>query len=218
MWNRALCLAVCLGSPLACDGGEPSISKSLADADAKEAKRLADAEAAKKAVVVKKDPNALELPWSVDAMKAQLQMGLKLEYAITGVDAKGKPVEDSFLGVVKAANPGDVGVVAYRASQAQEPIASQVATTPWGSLSPFFAVEKAKSKLVRTESVTVPAGSFDCVVVELEGFFGAHRTVWMVRDKPGVYAQVVDHGNRTDEADQTELTYALTSIGEATAK
>lgn len=200
---------------LACGRSEPSLSEALAEADAKEAKRKADAEAAKKAAAPKKDPNKLELPWTVDALKTKLEMGTTVEYALTGLDAKGKPLEDTFHGVVKANNPADVGVIAYRHSQKDEPIASQVATTPWGSFSPFFAVERAESELVKRESVSVPAGDFDCVVVELKGFFGAHRTVWMVVDKPGIYAKVVDHGNSTDDADQTELTYELSELGSA---
>jgi hypothetical protein len=66
---------------------------------------------------------------------------------------------------------------------------------------------------VKLESVQVPAGTFDTVVVELRDFFGAHQTVWLIKDKPGIYAKVVDHGNQQDEADKTEMTYELTKFG-----
>ncbi len=195
----------------ACDSSEPSVTEALAKADQAEADKKAKAEAEKEAATPKKDPNALEMPWTVDSMTAELSMGLTLEYAVTGTDAKGKEKEDTYLAVVKATNPDGVGVVAYHASDKGE-ASKQLATVPWSKLSPFFAVEKAETKLVKRESVTVPAGTFECVVVELEGFFGAHRTVWMIADKPGVYAQVIDHGNATEDADQTELTYALSSM------
>ena len=195
-----------------CDDKKPSMADALAESDAKEAKRKADAEAAKKAAKPVKDPNVLAMPWTVDGLKEGLSMGMQLEYALTGTDAKGKPVEDTYTGKVKANNASDVGVVAYRGTQASEPIATQVATLSWSTLSPFFSVERPSTELVRKESITTPAGTFDTVVVEVKGFFGAHRTVWMVADKPGVYAQVVDHGTATDEADQTELTYVLTSV------
>ncbi len=194
----------------ACDSSEPSVTEALAKADAAEAKKKADAEAAKKAATPKKDLEVLEMPWTLDAMKAELQMGLSLEYAVSGIDAKGKETQDTYWAEVKATNPEGIGVVAFHAS-AQGEAAKQLATVPWSKLSPFFSVEKAKTSLVKRESVTVTAGTFDCVVVELEGFFGAHRTVWMIADAPGVYAKVVDHGNATDEGDQTELTYVLTS-------
>ena len=185
----------------------------LKKADQKEAKRKAKEEADKKAVVVKKDPNKLELPWNGDAMQASLQMGLQIEYKVTGTDAKGKPVEDTYFGEVKANNPAEVGVSQYLGAQKDEPIAGQVAKTPYGQFSPFFLVERAEHELVKLESVTVPAGTFDTVVVDLKGFFGAHKTVWMIKDKPGIYAKVVDHGNTKEDKTQTETTFELTKIG-----
>ncbi|MEM6296880.1 MAG: hypothetical protein AAGA54_36790 [Myxococcota bacterium] len=196
---------------VACDSSEPSVSEALADADAKEAKKKADEEAAKKAATPKKDPNALEMPWTVDSMKDKLEMGLTLEYAVTGTDAKGKPVEDTYLAEVKALNPDGIGVVAYHTSAKGE-AAKQLATTPWSKMSPFFRVEKAEETLLKKESVETPAGTFDCVAVELKGFFGEHRTVWMIADKPGVYAKIVEHANTSAEDDQTEKTYTLASM------
>ena len=63
---------------------------------------------------------------------------------------------------------------------------------PWGKLSPFFHVDQSETTLTKKESVQVPAGTFDCVVADLKDFFGKQLTVWMVVDKPGVYAKVVE--------------------------
>lgn len=194
-----------------CDSSDMSITEALAESDKKEAEKKAKAAAEKKAATPKKDPNLLEMPWSVDAMKAGLPMGLTLEYAVAGSDAKGKPVEDTYQAVVKATNPGGVGVIAFHGSAKGE-AAKQLQTVDWSKYSPFFAVERPEMTLVRKESVTVPAGTFDTVVVELKGFFGAHRTVWMVADKPGVYAKVVDHPNRSEAEDATDRTYTLSSM------
>ena len=196
---------------------EPSVAEALAASDKKEAERkakeAAEREAAKGAL--KKDSGALEIPWSVDSMKAKLEMGLTLEYAVSGTDAKGKPVEDTYLAQVKATNPEGISVIAYHGSAKGE-AAKQLQTLDWGKLSPFFVVEKPESTVLRRESVTVPAGSFETVVVELKGFFGAHRTVWMIDDRPGVYAKVVDHPNVSEgeeaSTDQTEMTYELSKI------
>jgi hypothetical protein len=51
------------------------------------------------------------------------------------------------------------------------------------------------------------------VVLEIKGFFGSHRTVWAIPDKPGVYAKVVEHPNAAEKNDRTDLTYELLSIG-----
>jgi hypothetical protein len=196
----------------ACDSSEPSVSQALADADAKEAEKKAKKEADRKAATPKKDPNALEMPWTVDAMKAKLEMGLTLEYAVTGTDAKGKPKEDTYLAEVKATNPDGIGVIAYHTSAKGE-AAKQLQTVDWSKYAPFFIVEKAELKLLRKESLTTPAGSFDCVVAELKGFFGEHRTVWMVADKPGLYAKVVDQLPPAEgEEAGGELTYTLSSM------
>jgi len=196
----------------ACDSSsKPSVSEALEESDKKEAERKAKEVAEHEAAKAKKDPDALEMPWSVDSMKAELEMGLTLEYAVSGTDAKGKPVEDTYLATVKATNPEGIGVIAYHQSSKGE-AAKQLQTVDWSKYAPFFVVEKPKMKLLRRESVTVPAGAFECVVVELEGFFGAHRTVWMVADKPGVYAKVVDHANESEEDAQGEMTYVLSKL------
>lgn len=212
-WSFALCLLV------GCDDN-PSLTEQMqkqADAEnkKKEDAETAKIEAAKKNAPEKKaeDPNALELPWTIDELRTGLEMGTTVDYAVTGVDAKGKKVEDTFFGVLKKNSEKEVGVTKYLGKMAKDPIASQVASLEWGSFSPFFPMEKPEHELVKVENVQVAAGSFNTVVVELKDFFGAHQTVWMIRDKPGIYAKVVDHGNTTNEGDKTEITYELTKIG-----
>jgi hypothetical protein len=61
---------------------------------------------------------------------------------------------------------------------------------------------RPKLKILRTEKVEVPAGSFDCTVVELKSMFGDIKTVWMINNKPGKYAKVT----------QDKLVYELKSI------
>jgi hypothetical protein len=213
-----LLLGIAVTFALGCDD-KPSIKEQMektAEADAKrreeeDAKKAADA--AKRDTKVEKDPNALELPWTSDSTKAALEMGTTVEYAVSGTDAKGKPVQDTYYGTIKANNAAEVGVNKYHAKMAKDPVAKQVAMLPWGSFSPFFPMEKPEHELVKLESVEVPAGKFDTVVVELRDVFGAHQTVWLIKDKPGIYAKVVEHGNANMEDDKTEITYDLTKIG-----
>lgn len=211
-----------LGLASGCGGGkkEPSVSEALAqsDAKAKEAKEAKAAEDAKLAEAAKKaKEGVLEHPWTFDAVKAGLPIGTALAYEMSGKNAKGKPVSDRLLAEVKGASDTDVKVLQYKESQKGDRAVTQPQGYAWEKLSPFFHVEQSKVELLRKESVQVPAGTFDCVVADVTGFFGNHLTVWMIADEPGIYAQVVEHPNTGAATegkgkDQTEITYALASI------
>lgn len=191
------------------------MSEALAQADAKEkekkeAEAKAQAEAAAKAKEAKKDE--LAEPWTTDAIKDAMKMGTVASYAVSGVDAKGKEVTDTYTVTIKGSDAEGIKVNAFHQSDASKPIAKQTATHPFSKLSPMFAVDKPTTQVIAREQVEVPAGTFETVKADIEGFFGAHRTVWMVVDKPGIYAKVIDHGNAKEEGDQTELVYELQSI------
>jgi hypothetical protein len=194
-----------------CNDG-PTLKETLEAADAKEKARVEAEREKNDAVKVRKDPSALEHPWSVDTVKSAMVMGTQLTYAVSGTDAKGKAVEDEFRAVVKGTDDSSVGVTQDLASEKDRPTAGQVAQVPWSSQSPFFALDKAEIEIVGRETVTVPAGTFETVAAELTGFFGGHRTVWMISDKPGIYAKVIDHGNKNEADDKTELIYELATI------
>lgn len=215
-------LALVLALPLACGGKkEPSMSEALAQSDknteaAKKAKEAADAEAAEAAKKAKE--GVIEHPWSFDGVKTSLKIGTVLTYDMDGVDAKGKPVADRLLGEIAGHDELDVKILEYKESQKKVPAVMQPQGHPWNKLSPFFWVERNETKVLRKETVQVPAGSFDCVVAEVTGFFGNHLTVWMIADQPGIYAQVIEHPNtKASEGegageDRTEIRYRLASI------
>ncbi len=212
-------LVIAVTLSFGCDD-QPSLTEQMekaAEADTKrreeeEAKKSAEA-AKRETKKVEKDPNALELPWTSDTTKQALEMGTTVEYAVSGTDAKGKAVQDTYYGTIKINNASDVGVNKYLGKMIKDPVSKQVATVPWGSFSPFFPMEKPEHELVKLETVEVPAGKFDTVVVELKDVFGAHQTVWLIKDKPGIYAKVVEHGNANMGDTKTEITYALTKLG-----
>lgn len=201
---------------LGCGGDKPSIEEAMQKAKkAEEEKKAADAEkkaAVKKTPSLADDPSKVEHPWNIDKVKTGLPMGTVIMYDVSGTNAKGKEVTDEFRGEVKGNNENDVAITQTLMSAADTPQATQAASFPWSNLSPFFGVEKAEVEVARRETVQTPAGSFDCIVVELKGFFGAHKTVWLPIGKPGIYAQVVDHGNANEEGDETEMTYVLKSV------
>ncbi|MCA9711319.1 MAG: hypothetical protein KDK70_36105 [Myxococcales bacterium] len=204
---------------VACGGGKESMSDALAKADKKdqEAKEAKDAEAAKAAEQAKKaKEGVIEHPWTFDAVKTNLKIGTKLVWAMEGQDKKGKPIEDQLHGEIHGHDDLDVKIMEYKDSQKDIPAVMQPQGHPWGKLSPFFHVDQSETKLLRQESVTVPAGTFDCVVAEVTGYFGNHLTVWMIADQPGIYAQVVQHPNTKNEDAQaeqpTDVTFKLVSI------
>lgn len=47
-------------------------------------------------------------------------------------------------------------------------------------------------RIAATEQLTTPAGTFDCVVVEVLIDDEARKKLWMVKDKPAVYAKIID--------------------------
>lgn len=211
MRRTALLIAWSTALPLACGGDEPSISKSLEEAEKREAEQKAAEEAKKAAIKVTPKADKLEIPWSWEQLK-QMPIGMKVVYSLSGTDAKGKEVTDTWTATLQVNTDKEAGASAYRESEKDSPLAKQVARHDWTKASPFFWVEKAETEVAKREKVAVPAGEFECVVVEQKGFFGAHITAWMIADEPGVYAKVVDHGNANEEEDPTELTYELESI------
>lgn len=202
---------------LACDSKEPSMkeaAKAAEDKDAadKKAKEEADKKLAEQAKEAKADEVAN--PWKFEQMKDSLKVGLVLDYAMSGTDAKGKPVQDELHGEVTGHEEMDVKILEYKKSAAGNPAVTQPQGHPWVEVSPFFWVEQREVEYQRRESVTVPAGTFETVVAHITGFFGNDLTVWMIVDKPGVYAKVVEHPNSksAEEGDQTEITYELAKI------
>lgn len=191
----------------ACDKAEPA-----AKTDDKKAAEKPVEKPVEKPPEVKK----LEHPWVASAMYDSLRGGTNLTYKQTGKDIAGKEVDDDYLCQAKTATPKEVGTVCNGVNHpSKDKGANMVATVEWTDYSPFFAVDKPTAKLVERAELTVPAGTFDTVQAELSDFFGASYTVWMIADKPGVYAKVHKHANTNTEGDQTDMVFELVSIEKA---
>ena len=201
-----LCTAVLMGCGN--ESSSPSIAQAIDPATRKDEE--------KPEVVLPpktEEPPALANPWTFDEIRGALPAGTTAVYARTGTSAKGKKVEDKVTYVVRSASEGNAGV-----SYTTEPdpgtnaASSQVANVNWSDLSPFFAMDQVEQTVAAREGVTVPAGTFEAVRVDLKDFFGNEKTVWMIDDKPGIYAKVIDRGNAGNEDDKTELVYELVEI------
>lgn len=210
----ALALVGLLTTAVACGGKEASKSdtkSSIAKAMDAAPTKKAEPEPAPAAPATKEIKDG-ELPWSFDDVRNGLEAGTSVVYARSGTDKKGKKVDGQFKWVLKKNADDGAGVVGVPVEGEAPPGSDQLATVPWSRVSPFFAVERAESTVTGREKISVPAGEFDCIKAEIKGFFGAEQDVWMIVDKPGVYAKVVDKGNGQEEKDKTELTYELAAI------
>jgi hypothetical protein len=158
-------------------------------------------------------PKKLEHPWERSGVSESMKLGTTLVFKQTGKDAAGKDVEDDYQCMVKSSSADGAGVVCNGINHpSKDKGANEVATTPWTEFSPFFAVEQPTPKLIGRADLTVPAGTFDTVEIEVKGFFGDDYTFWLIADKPGVYAKVIKRANTTTEGDQTNLTFELSTM------
>ena len=159
-------------------------------------------------------PKKLEHPWKRSEVAKNMKLGMALTYKQTGKSIDGKDVEDDYKCVIKSATETDVGTVCNGVNHPSEDKgANEVATANWTGYSPFFTVQNpVEDKLVERAELKVPAGTFDTIQAEISGFMGNSYTVWMIADKPGVYAKVHKHPNKNAEGDQTDLVFELASI------
>lgn len=208
--TRAAALALALALPLtliACDKGEAK------KADDKQAAKADDKKADDKAEPKADKPKKLEHPWERSAVAEAMKAGTTLTYKQTGKTIEGKDVEDDFKCVVKSATANDVSVLCDGVNHPSEDKgAKEAPTLSWTEFSPFWAVEQPQTTLKSRADLTVPAGTFDTVEIEVKGFFGDDYTFWLIADKPGVYAKVHKRANSTAEGDQTDLTFELATI------
>ena len=210
---RVSLLAILLLSPaLALSACDKSTDKKAGD-DKKVADKGEKKATDEKAADPVDKPKKLEHPWEKSGVKESIKLGTTLVYKQTGKDAAGKDVEDDYQCQVKSSSADGAGVVCNGINHpSKDKGANEVATTPWTDFSPFWAVEQPESKLISRGDITVPAGTFDTVEIEVKGFFGDDYTFWLIADKPGIYAKVIKRANSTTEGDQTNLTFELAKL------
>ncbi len=55
----------------------------------------------------------------------------------------------------------------------------------------LFPLKEADFRVAGKEQVTTPAGTFQCTVIEALGDFDTMEKMWMIDNKPGVYAKII---------------------------
>lgn len=205
---RILPIVSVLALSLACGGDAKK-----ADTKAEKKDDKAEKKEEKKEAEPAPKKDELAHPWAFEDIRESLRGGATLVYKQSGTNAKGKQVEDDYKCEIKKSSGKEVGTVCDGVNHpSDDKGATQVAMQEWSQYSPFFGVQRAEQTLIKREEITVPAGTFDCVNADLKGFFGNSYTVWMIADKPGIYAKVIKHPNAGEEDDKTEMTFELAEM------
>ena len=155
-----------------------------------------------------KNPNihkATKLPWTLEAVKKYTQSHPLLHYHKSGreqtidgivevdrvVQYKVLPFkEESFelLDDEKETNYNE------KIGRSLDKNSWMISTQKYSKFSPFVNLFTEPSdivyEVVGREKIDVEAGSFDCIIVYISG--GINLKVWMIIDRPGVYAKYLD--------------------------
>ena len=75
----------------------------------------------------------------------------------------------------------------------------------------FPQAEPQYFRFTGTESITTPAGTFECLVMEGVGEFDLKLKYWMIKNKPGVFAKIIKSKEDGFSMDYTDV-YTLTEI------
>ena len=74
----------------------------------------------------------------------------------------------------------------------------------------LYPLEDDSFRFVGNEEITTPAGTFNCTVLEVLSGSDEFKKLWMINDKPGVYAKIIEE--RTDDMYSYYRFYELQEI------
>lgn len=140
----------------------------------------------------------LKMPWTVEAVAAATKPGRKTIYRREGVDDDGTPVAGRLVLEVLPSEDGRFVIDRSFLADDGSAVSAGIISTDAPGITPFFSMGN-DFEIQRWEEVEVPAGTFECLVVVVESFFGGRWTYWLVPDQPGVYARWVEHFHPEDE-------------------
>ncbi len=75
---------------------------------------------------------------------------------------------------------------------------------------PLYPLNGDTYRIVGEEEIKTPAGTFDCTVLETISPEGWRRKLWMINDKLGIYAKIIEEN--TDEYTGHYCLYELTEV------
>ncbi|MBI9041062.1 hypothetical protein [Lutibacter sp.] len=87
---------------------------------------------------------------------------------------------------------------------------SEMPTNNYDEYNKLFPLDEDTFRVVGEEEITVPAGSFNCTVIEAASSFDENIKLWMINDKPGIIAKVIN--DKPDESFGHYYIYELQEI------
>ena len=139
-----------------------------------------------------------KLPWKIETIVNYLKDYTEMVYNVTGFPDEQEPdawVESEKINYDATAPSIDVRRYSYFQNDyidmMEDPIwMNNLAEYEYDFM--FFPQDNLDIyKVVETETITTPAGTFECTIVEGFGRFNAKVQYWMVTNKPGVFAKVI---------------------------
>jgi len=148
------------------------------------------------------------IPWTQADLQEAFSVGTRIVYSRSGTGEEGREVGGTHTFEVEDASPEIVDIYSLWEDGGERSYGTN--SLAWEDAVFLFSHGNAQTKVLGTESVETPLGTFDTVVVEVShDFFGTRQTYWMIADRPGVYAKVVDHGK---EESPTHLVHTLAEV------
>jgi len=136
----------------------------------------------------------LKLPWTATAVQGAIKTGNKIVYAMSGSGEYWAEHKCNFYIEVQKIKGETITFITYKLCPGEEEPSStgdHEINFLKNGLSPFFRFRKAEINIKGPEKITVPAGTFQCTVVELKSSFWGVEKVWMIDNMPGIYAKVI---------------------------
>ncbi len=136
----------------------------------------------------------LKLPWTETAVQGAIAPGNKIVYAMSGSGEYWAEHKCDFFIEVQKIQGKTITFITYKLCPGEEEPSStgdHEINFPKNGLSPFFRLRRAEINIKGSEKITVPAGTFQCTVVELKSSFWGVEKVWMIDNMPGFYAKVI---------------------------
>ena len=136
-----------------------------------------------------------KLPWlDIDGMVMSLANVKQLVYKFSTLDEDENIFNDKTLRADVSANPSEqslsIDFIFYGFDRYNLP--EETALPPNDEYSHLlYPEEEYTFRVSGSEQITIEAGTFDCTVIEVAGSFETCKKLWMINDKPGIYAKII---------------------------
>jgi len=136
-----------------------------------------------------------KLPWQdMDYMLMSLVNVKELVYKYSRLDENTMLFEDKILTANVKSDPSELALsidyIFYGFDRDNLPEDTDLPpNTEYSNL--LYPEEENTFRVSGSEQIRTPAGIFDCTLVEVAGSFETRKKLWMINDKPGIYARII---------------------------